>query len=569
MTIACRAKVEAVFCVAVACVAIPCLIGHVYGTNDEALFRLIAEKQLLADDLSEYLVFINILVGRFLKWLYALAPGWPWFDLLTQLTVGVSAGALFWSARQIPGRLQRNALTVALMPSAIVAAASPHFTQTAAMAAAAGLALISRVLVVPHDRSLTPLCIAGGIALFVVGGLYRDVSAQLLLILSVPTLLLAVSTSHSRSQMTVAGLSLLTAVGLQLAVQSYDAAAYAKHPEWASFRLQNTSRNQVVDFGKFLRAVCRADLNKKVTSAGWSRNDFDMLRNFSFSNPQVFSAVKTQALAEALRPCSSRSLKHVKAYLRWRTANVPYEMLPMLLVLGLGAVVNFSRGTLIPSSAYALFGILVWLGMEVMFKPLPGTVTFAFGLSACCFTLVAVRRYPSDIAPPVKRSTVALSAVLVAGLVASVATSEHDKRRPLAHASQAVVERALSPELAQVVPFMTYTYIEQLMRPFAAIDPGLKRIRMSGWLDQTPFQQRDPVLRGGGDLFREACRSPHQALLLNRAQMSLVSTYLSEHFGDDVMFDDVISSGRKGVRLVICRLTKPGDSASSGGLPKP
>lgn len=567
MTIERRAKVEALFCVAIACVAIPSLIGHVYGTNDEALFRLIAEKQLLASDLSEYLVFINILVGRFLKWIYALAPGWPWFDLLTQLTVAVSAGVLFWTARQLPGRLPRNALTLALMPSAIVAAASPHFTQTAAIAAAAGLTLIFRVLLVPHDRSWL-LSIASGIVLFVVGGLYRDVSAQLFLLLSVPALLLAVSTSLSWSRLTAACLSLLVAVGLQLAAQRYDAAAYANHPEWASFRLHNTSRNQVVDFGKFLHVVCRAGLDKKVTTAGWSPNDFKMLRNFSFSNPKIFSAERTRALAENLQPCTRRSLKHVRAYLRWRTKNVPYGMLPMLLVLSLGVAVNLNRGMLIGTSAYALFGTLVWLGMEAMFKPLPETVTFSFGLSACCFALVAVRRFPADIASPIKRSTVALSAGLLAGVMAFVVASEHPKRQPLPRASRAVVDQALSTRFDQVVPFMTYSYIERLVRPFAPIDPGLDRIRMSGWLDQTPFQQRDPLLRTGGDLFLEACRSPHQALLLDKGQMSLVRAYIKEHYGEDVVFEEVIASGGKGVRLATCRLTRPGDDVSSGDLPK-
>lgn len=51
--------------------------------------------------------------------------------------------------------------------------------------------------------------------------------------------------------------------------------------------------------------------------------------------------------------------------------------------------------------------------------------------------------------------------------------------------------------------------------------------------------------------------------------MSMVSTHISKHFGEDVVFDEEIASGDKGVRLVTCHLTTPGDDLSSGGLPKP
>lgn len=562
------AKIEAALCVAVACVAIPCLIGHVYGTNDEVLFRLIAEKQFLANDLSEYLVFINILLGRFLKGLYGLAPGWPWYDVLTQLTVAISAGVLFWTARQIPGQLRRNVLTVALMVSVSVAAASPHFTQTAALASAAGLTLIFRVVLVPHEQ-MRPLGIVAGIALLVVGGLYRDAAAQLVLILSTPMLLLAVSRSVNRTRWMVTCLALLAAVGLQLGAKRYDTAAYAQHPEWASFWLQNGSRNQIVDFGQFAHAVCRRDLEKRVTAADWSLNDLKMLRNFSFSNPQVFSAQRTSSLAQALRPCTTRSPKYIKAYLRWRTSHAPYSIIPMLLVLSLGVAVNFSRGMLVASCAYALFGVSVWLGMEMVFKPLPDTVTFSLGLLACCFVLAAMRRYPSDIAYSAGRSIIALSAVLLVSLTAIVGGSEHMRRRPLPGRDRAVLERALSERFDRILPFMTLTYVEYLVQPFEPIPPMLKTMRMGGWLDQTPFQQRDPVLRAGGDLFLDACRSPRQALLLNKIQLDLVSTYMREHFKEDVVFDEIVSSGSKGMRLVTCRLTKLGGVMSSSGSEKP
>lgn len=385
-----RSKLEAGVLVVLACVAIPFLIGHVYGTNDEALFRLIAERHLLADDLSEYLVFINTLVGRALKWLYGLAPDWPWLDLLTQVIVAVSAIVLFSAARQIPHRLARNSLTLALVLIVAIAAASPHFTQTAALAAAAGLTLIGPAPHAPQKHAaLTKL--AAGITLFVIGGPYTSSSAQLLFILWVPVLALVHSKVPPRSRLQVAGLASLVAFGLNVAAQAYDESAYAKYSEWASFRAHNDSRIDVVDYARFARPVCGKRMDQLIARAGWTRNDFRMLQSFMFSNPAIFSAERTRVLASSLKPCTARTGAYVWQYLKWRVSNVPYLMMPMVLVLAIGLSTNTCRGMAVKTGAYALLAVFIWLSTEVYFKPLPARVTFTFTLAAWGFAASAAQ----------------------------------------------------------------------------------------------------------------------------------------------------------------------------------
>jgi hypothetical protein len=319
-----------------------------YQSNDDVGMRVLAESG------SPFLMFINVIVGKLLTGLYALAPAVPWYDLLLGLSLCAAAGTLLfvWGRRELHWTI---AFAVFLLLPAFVRV---HFTVVAMLCAAAGIALWRR----GHP-------VAGG-ALFVWGSLLRfeasmiiAVEAALLLLLSRRRL--AVSDGSPAPRLRTA------AVAFSISI-AFFAVHYAADRE---FRELNLLRARVGEYLPEERVTPAA-----LARIGWSANDYALFVDWFH---MLYPADQVRRAAEVLEtaPSPRRGLESMRTFvtdMRWAL------LLLLAYVLGRRSMRYF---------AWALVALVLLAGaIGMVAKPLPPWV--AWPLLVFAATVLKMRDDP-------------------------------------------------------------------------------------------------------------------------------------------------------------------------------
>ncbi|MFY8000601.1 MAG: hypothetical protein ACOVSW_18555 [Candidatus Kapaibacteriota bacterium] len=281
-----------------------------FNTGDDKAMMLLAAGKLIALEPTEYLIFINILLGHLLKGLYTIFPHISWYPLL--LITGLFAGytAMLYAIL----KRRANYGVVALYASAFAIIGGYmllelQFTMTATVLGFGGIALL--LLPVEKAEMDTPLLRIFlnrlqsipawlGMALLVLAAMVRWQSFLLVLACVVPLFVVGLLFRQERlSRIISCGLLTLASL-LALSAEGYHQYRYA---HWGNFNYLEFNRlyGEFFDFKRFLRVPWHEDIiyERLKTSAGWSPIDYEMFQNECYFSDSVYTIEAMQRLLES------------------------------------------------------------------------------------------------------------------------------------------------------------------------------------------------------------------------------------------------------------------------------
>ena len=260
------------------------VFGLRYELNDDAQLANIAMGAYGED--THHLVYVNVLLGWLLKPFYALAANVNWYYFL-QVAANVAAFGLLGALCMERLGTKRGLLLYGgvLLAFGVDMFNSFQYTKNSALYLTAGLALLAAELGSWSLRTAAGLgwAVLGSMVrfqnFFAVGGLAAALLLWRFLCLD----------KKARLRAAASAVALFALVG---AAKAADMAAYSTGG-WRSFAEYNAARTEFSDF----KIYSYTD-KTQIEALGYSANDFDMLKSWSFYAPEVFTPQALNALSE-------------------------------------------------------------------------------------------------------------------------------------------------------------------------------------------------------------------------------------------------------------------------------
>jgi len=260
------------------------VFGLRYELNDDAQLANIAMGAYGED--THHLVYVNVLLGWFLKPFYALAANVNWYYFL-QVAANVAAFGMLGTLCMERLGTRRGLLLYGgvLLAFGVDMFNSFQYTKNSALYLTVGLALLASELGVWSLRTGAGLfwAVLGSMVrfqnFFAVGGLAAALLLWRFLWLE----------KRARLRALAAAVALFALVG---AAKAVDLAAYSTGG-WRSFTEYNAARTEFSDF----KIYSYTD-KTQIEALGYTANDFDMLKSWSFYAPEVFTPQALDALSE-------------------------------------------------------------------------------------------------------------------------------------------------------------------------------------------------------------------------------------------------------------------------------
>jgi hypothetical protein len=518
----------------------PAAFGWWYDTNDDVFLRFIVEGVFSPDpNLNTYLVFSNVFLGRAFQFLYGTAPSISWYDVFQTAAIFVSiAAAAFSLARCGPSRLVLVISGLSIASLLIPIAMRHQFTLIASCLTGAGVSLLLSALIAPvHGRLERAALGLLAVICLILGSMVRFDSFVLCLLASAPACLL----TARRPSDFWSWQAIVVVISLALAGGAYklDKLAYQNNPEWSGFRESNQAR---VNLTEYLRRTedGRIPLSvlERMESSGMSQNDHEMLTSFFFSNPRFFGRDQLLATDRAVSD-SKATLPQLKGAVFRATVSLLFDWryaVPLLLV----AFTARAKREAYLAVAFCMLSFLTLFALALYFKPIPFRVSHGFFYTSTVMAWLSIacaRAASQDERLSSQFSRVQISALATLGLVIaflflngrlSDAQSLSIAYRPLSRVYSQDIRDVKAEHVIVVGGWIPY---ELVFHPFQSIDLIRRTdFQPTGWIDQTPFQQRRLKARGIADLLMAACEDNKTKLIASRGMLPLFRRYLAEHY---------------------------------------
>lgn len=514
------------FAAALACLlAVAAVLGVRYELNDDAIISNIAAGAY--GDGTQYLVYVNVLLGWFLKPFYALAPGLNWFVILL-----AAGGVLCFT---ILGRLLLNALGKLggwAAYAALLALAGAdffhrfHYVRYAGLFLTTGLALVFVSLGRPGGVALW-----GGV-LVLLGSMLRFQQFVSIGGLAAATLLVAfLQLAKPQKLRAVAFVGVL--VVLAFALFGVNQLAYAQHPGWENYVQYNALRTEISDFKLQFAAG-----PETLAPLGYTPTDFEMLQTWNYYDPQVFSQ---DALREIIALLPGQTAAGAVRQAAGATARLVYGWpVGFLLAAVVLAWLLFSK-----KGRWAAFaGTLGVLLLQVVYLHwrgrFPTTVAYtlcfaALVFCACCFS-------PGQVPKTQARGVVLVSLLLlVCALPAFIqmrdAAADYWQSRP---PREVALETAMADK--------NTLYLADVEMVDAANGYNVWRAKPRGyfanivftgsWLMHSPFQEEALLAFGVENLFKDSLNRP-DVLFVDYTYRALKEDYLQQHYNSSTTLEMV------------------------------
>jgi hypothetical protein len=442
-----------------------------YETNDDVGIRLILEGRLVPDATpSGHAIFLNLAMGQALAWLYRHMPGMSWYDAAEQGTLVLAAIVGLYCCLRVV-RLREQATMVAFMAAAIfTATVLVQFTIVAVLAAMVGTAALAVSVTVPKSQFERSSLSGAGALLLVVGTMFR-LEAALFAVTSVAVIALpAFVETFRRGRPMSAGPVLAIAVAA-LAICGlawfYHFFEYFHSPAWRDYYLFNTRRAELTELAD-ARLPLRV-LNDAFAAVGWRMSDYNMMKEWLFFDPTVFSLAKLDAIVARLPIPSPPGLLAVAGLLASYVKSFPF-----ILIAIAGVVSTASRFRSAVTCVLSLVALVIIItAVSYFLKPLPYRVFWPLAVGAV-FTMWIVVRFDRPMRPHwILR---AASAVLIAAAGTMMTAQTLERMRSISHTRQlALLDLVRAPirpkDLIVIVgSWFPYEFVE---RPFGS--PYLQR----------------------------------------------------------------------------------------------
>lgn len=501
------------------------LFGIRYEVNDDATLSNIAGGAYGAD--SQYLIYVNILLGFLLKPFYALIPSLNWFVILQLCADLFCLYLLYRCIEQQFGTLKGCLIGTALMIAfGLDLFASFQYVKNAALYLVTGFVLIAK-----HLGTAKP-ALFGGIALAVLGSMVRFDNFYAIGGLSAAFLLWHFFRLQPREKLRAA-FSMMLLFALVFGTKIIDTAFYQADPVWRDYQAYNDVRTTISDFR--LQFLTNPAL---VAEEGYNINDYWMIENWGYYDPEVFTVEKLQDFADKIPRNSLRraALETAKTGLRFLYRE------PMFLFLGLtvlGWLLFADKKNL--AAVLGVGGMLGALLFYLCFKGrLPHRVEWSLAFGAAVFILLLC--HPNH--RPCRRR-------IFAGGLAVLCLASVVFFAPLWTERQSYAERypAENPSYDAMSADKEHLYFADilLLDSLAGYDVFHARpkdyfsniVVTGGWTSGSAFDRNTLQRYGFDNPYRALACDDERVLLADFYFTEIKADYLHDHYGVDGTFEKV------------------------------
>jgi hypothetical protein len=528
----------------------PVMFGWWYDTNDDVFLRFIAEGVFSSDrNLNAYLVFSNLAVGEALQFLYHYFPAVVWYDTLQTAAVFVACVVSYYSiARTAPSRIVVVVSTLGVGGLLVGVAVRHQFTIIASCLTGAGIALLISQLVKPaHGRLDAAAINAIAATCIIVGSLVRFDSFVLCVLVSCPAIALAFFQDRRLRSWLSPAVTLALAAAVAVACYGIDKKIYHDNAEWAQFAPQNRARTNLTEYLQLDNGKIPNKVLRQMKATGLSSNDRDIVANFFFSNTKILGPEKLIAADVATadaRKASSTLRRSLVVALSQLIIDWPYYSLAFLLV-GLASLswrgVGFSFALFVTALSSAML-------IVILFKALPFRVSHGLFYTASLAAWIAVackRKAPMSFQGPhwstarilTGQAFLATSLIAAIVLVRAQLIEQRDISLLYSTVGTNLVEDMKKIPAGRLVVVGSALPYEILYRPFGSLKKFDQiEFQRTGWIDQTPFQQRSLAAQGIQDLLLDNCKNDDSRFMIWGPSLRIFRRYLREHFSVTAYF---------------------------------
>ncbi|WP_250629993.1 hypothetical protein [Rhodoflexus caldus] len=251
-----------------------------YQTNDDVLMMLIVRGISVVTEPSEYVLFMNVLLGRFLKNLFLLYPDFDWYSFFMVSCLFVSftvLGYLFFKYLKNTYILLYFLIFVFCIEIYILL--NLQFTIVASITALAGmLTLCQTNIIPPRDIVISTLCI-------LISTMIRYQSTLLIFILLLPFII--ISFYHEKLESISRYFKIIVSnIIIAFVFFIYSDADYKNYSNdyiyFKSYIVKITDQNLETFYNE-------KEFMDILNSARWSKNDFEMIKNWFFMDKNLYN----------------------------------------------------------------------------------------------------------------------------------------------------------------------------------------------------------------------------------------------------------------------------------------
>ncbi|MBU3978199.1 hypothetical protein KKE68_00675 [Patescibacteria group bacterium] len=269
------------------------LFTPTYEDVDDVAMTLIANG-LYTGEPSAYLVFINIILGKFLTILYRIYPDWNWYSAFFY---GVAFVSLFSILTVAINKIKSKALLAISLLFVFIFylwfLLFLQFTTIAALAATSGIFLF--LFLIGNNKGQSKFSYITTYSLLLVSSLIREDSFYLIIILAIPIIILTYK-QHVLKRKTMIIFLLIVTLGVGTTKYIHNI-SYNKNSDWYKFMLLQKPRGQLSSY-----SIYNFDKNKQTyNEVGWSINDYFMFNIFLYHDESIFSVKKLQFILSSIK----------------------------------------------------------------------------------------------------------------------------------------------------------------------------------------------------------------------------------------------------------------------------
>jgi hypothetical protein len=509
-------------------------------SNDDTVMEMLARGIGVASTPTPQLIFMHVYMGKLLTALYNHWPSVAWYRVLMLSAHWLATATLCAIAFQRGFRLRTLwVLSIYLLCFDLPFYIWTHFTIVAALPAQAAIAWwCGRCLKGQSWRFEHNL---GFLALIALSALIRHESCLMVLLVALPIGPLALAMRwHGTQAANLSKLNLLSylapflyAGALVSGLRILNSVEYARTPGWEAYYEYNWLRAQLTDYQ---RATYTTDTKPAFDRVGWSHNDFLLLVNWFFENPDLYSAPKLRAVLEELPFSPSQAAYHEFARLSqgWTgDANLQAMLLANLLIFALGAEKPSTRALWavgVGTSAGAAGLILCILGH------LPPWAAWPL-LSLTPSLAVATSGSPDDQTNQIQPWLLFLAFGALLVLFCRTVEQAMDQSNTLR-----IMNRNLRSAIDRLQPRRDELYVVWgNLFPFELIlgaddMDNWRAFRMlsTGFLSQSPVNRARLKEFAIDDVYRAVFERPNVYLISRPAFIPMLVQYAKEHFGKNL-----------------------------------
>jgi hypothetical protein len=505
-----------------------------YQTNDDVAMRLLAEGSFVpGSGPLALLMHMNVIVGAVMRAMYTLIPPLPWYDIVLGASLtAASAGFLcIWlDTRKWYDVAWSAIFSLFFLVPAFV---NVQFSVVGLGCAGAGTALLVRAIAVPLDERPFRFHVLFGASLVVWGSLVRSEGAALMLldggVLALPFIIAALRNADTRLRFRRVVLAGVAAIAVAALAIGLNQAVYKRAHGWEDFHRYNFLRTRISEYLSADRITPEvvAELPKQV---GWTQNDFNMFRNWFFTDPNLFSLARVQRAERLLFSAAGQPAETAPVRPPIREMLTPYakDLLPVFLLLALFAV-SWRRGLLVLlylAFALATMGGLIVLMMYTAKAP-PERIIWPMVMLIAAMLPLAAQRWGRAPQPLVAAIALIAAACVAASSLLELRATNQQRQAAAAVAMEDAEALRQSGATFFIIHGNAFAY-EDFWRPLHVEKTPFPFLGL-GVSARTPPVQDFLKRTGRTDLPLSICSEPKTLVVARRDLPPLLTKFALEH----------------------------------------